>query len=320
MVAKSSAPVIRPGGFTVFRTDTLRYPTSSGRIARPVRKEEDMIFRTSAGRTSTSVLNGDTTGRYVVVVTGSGFPPQVVFCCTSEPRDLPLEADGRVDAPQAIAATLDGPLARYVLRDRFGAHTLVSYTVSEAEGQPFNAKVARPFQADARSRIAMAPGIVAVATDDTIRLGATSAGSFDVVLNGPVLQADGTVTRLHATRTMIAALVRTDAGQQLVRYDAPSWTPTVIWRGTSQPPLSAAGDRTVVFTNARGVVTQSVPGRTRELLRLKGKLVALATDGRQVAIAERRTVTIRKRAARKTAIVVATVLQPPGAYTPGGGS
>ena len=94
---------------------------------------------------------------------------------------------------------------------------------------------------------------------------------------------------------------------------------TVIWRGTRAPGLTAASDRTVAFINGTTVM-QSVPGRTRQLLRLRGKLTALATDGRRVTVAERRTVLVRRKKTRKTAIIVASVLQPPGVYSAGGGS
>lgn len=318
VVAESTAPRINPGGFTVFRTDTFRLRLSGDRLTGGAIQEDDkdIVFRTSAGRTSVAALAGDTTGRYVVIVKGAGFPPQVVYCCTSEPRDLPLEADGRLTGPVAFAATLDGPVARYVMRDPSGAHTLISSTVSDSPGQPFTQRIARPLTAATQgSLIAMAPGLIAIANGDTIRLTTTPPDAVDIAL-GPELVEPGVVTRLHATRTMIVALVRTPSGLELARRDAPSWTRKVIWRGTSQPPLSAVGDRTVVFTNRAGVVTQSVPGATRQLLKLRGTLAALATDGRRVAVAERRTT----KGKRRTAIVVASVLQPPGAYAPGGTS
>jgi hypothetical protein len=168
----------------------------------------------------------------------------------------------------------------------------------------------------------MAPGIVATvdaATGRTIHLRTTSPGVYEL-FGGQVLPPQpGVITRLHVTRSMAVALVRTATGFELVRHDAPTWRRSVIWRGARAPELSAAGGRTVAFTT-RGVVRQSVPGRTRQLLRLRGKLVALATDGRRVAIAERRTVTVRRAKTRKTAIIVASVLQPPGVYSVGGGS
>ena len=320
VLATSTAPVIRPGGFTVFRTDTVRLVLNGDRLTG--RSVEDIILRTSAGRTSAGPIAGDSTGRYVIIATGANFPPQVVFCCTSEPRDLPLEADGRVNGPRAVAATLDGPVARYVMRTADGTHTLVSYTVSDRPGQPFTQRLAGPLSGDAPSLVAMAPGIVATvdaATGRTIHLRTTSPGAYEL-FGGQILPPQpGVITRLHLTRSMAVALVRTAAGFELVRHDAPTWQRTVIWRGTRAPELSAVGDRTVVFTTGV-VVRQSVPGRTRELVRLRGKLVALATDGRRVAVAERRIVTVRRAKARKTAIVVASVLQPPGVYSLGGGS
>lgn len=319
VLATSTAPVIRPGGFTVFRTDTVRFPLTGDRLTR--RTVEDIILRTSAGRTTAGPISGDATGRYVIIANGAGVPPQVVFCCTSEPRDLPLEADGRVNGPRAIAATLDGPVARYVLRNPNGTHTLVSFTVSERPGQPFTQRLAGPLSGDASSLVAMAPGIVATVdarTRRTIHLRTTTAGAYELFGGQVLTPQPGSVTRLHVTRAMAVALVRTNDGFELVRHDAPTWRPTVIWRGVRAPELSAAGDRTVAFATG-GVVRQSVPGRTRELLRVRGKLVALATDGRRVVVAERRTVSVRRARTRKTAIIVASVLQPPGVYSIGGG-
>lgn len=320
VLATSTAPVIRPGGFTVFRTDTVRLPLAGDRLTG--RSVEDIILRTSAGRTTAGPIFGDTTGRYVIIATGTGMPPQVVFCCTSEPRDLPLEADGRVSGSRAIAATLDGPVARYVLRNPNGTHTVVSFTVSDRPGQPFTLRLAGPLSGDAPSLVAMAPGIVATVdarTRRTIHLRTTSQGAYELFDGQVLAPQQGEVTRLHVTRAMAVALVRTDDGFELVRHDAPTWRRTVIWRGARAPELSAAGDRTVAFSIG-GVVRQSVPGRTRELLRVRGKLVALATDGRRIAVAERRTVTVRRAKTRRTAVIVASVLQPPGAYSVAGGS
>ncbi len=320
VLGSSSAPVIRPGGFTVFRTDTFRLALNGNRLSGRV--TEDIIFRTSAGKTRVGSIAGDTTGRYVVVVNGANFPPQVLFCCTSEPRDLPLEADGRVNGPRAIAATLDGPVARYVLRNPNGSHTLVSYTVSDRPGQPFTLRLAGPLGGDTPAAVAMAPGIVATvdaATRRTILLRTTALGAYELFGGQTLPPQPGVVSRLHITRTMAVALVRTATGFELVRHDAPEWRRTVIWRGTRAPELSAVGDRTVAFSTG-ATVRQSVPGRTRVLLRLKSRAAALATDGRRVAIAERRTVRVRGKATRKTAILVTSVLQPPGAHSIGGGS
>ncbi len=315
VLAESTSPRILPGGYTIFRTDTFRLGLKGNRLNGRV--IPDIVYRTSAGRTTGGPIFGDATGRYIIIATGSGTPPQPVFCCTRTPRDIPLEPDGRPDAPVTIAAALEGPLARYVLRNRDGTHTLVSYTVSDAPGQPLFQRVTRPLPDDNPSLIALAPGIIAsvdAATGRTIRL-STISGVYDVFGGTVLAPQSGEITRLFVTRTMVVALVRTDTGYKLVRHDAPTWTPQVIWRGGRAPGLVAAGDRTVVFTNG-SVVTQSVPGRIRNVLRLRGKLVALATDGRRVAVAERST----RGKPRKTAIVVASVLQPPGAYSPGGGS
>ncbi len=316
VLAESTAPRIVPGGYTVFRTDTFRLRLTGDRLNGRV--IPDIVFRTSAGQTTGGPIFGDTTGNYIIIATGRGFPTQPVFCCTRTPRDIPLEPDGRPGAPKTIAATLDGPLARYLLQNADGTHTFVSYTVSDTPGQPLFQRIARPLTGGAPSLAAMAPGILATvdaATGKSIRLTTTSAGIYDPLGELVLPVQDGVVKRLHVTRSMVVALVRTSSGFQLVRMDAPSWNRTVIWSGTRPPALTAAGDRTVVYATDN-VVTQSVPGRKRELMRLRGKIVALATDGRRIAIANRS----QRGKPRTTAIIVASVLQPPGVYSPGGGS
>jgi hypothetical protein len=308
VVAKSSPARIVPGGFTIFRTDTMRYGLTSNRFTG--RRIEDIVYRTSAGPTTGGPISGDTTGRYVIIVTGSGTPPQPVFCCTSEPRDIPLEPDGRPDAPVATAAAVDGPWARYILRNPDGTNTLVSQNVSDEPGQPTFARLTRPFPGDASTNFGMAPGIIAsvdAATRRVIRLDTTS-GTNDV-FGGTVLPTEaGEVSKLAVTRTMVVALVRTGSGVDLVRFDAPSWTRTTISSASSAPRLIAVGDRTVLFTKGTALM-QSTPGRVRQLVRPKGKVVSIATDGRRASFAERST-----RGARKTAVVVMGILQPPAAY------
>jgi hypothetical protein len=312
--ARSTAPRITPGGFVIHRTDTLRYGLSGTRLTG--RFTEEIIYRTSAGRTTAGPISADATGRYIIIATGAGTPPQPIFCCTSEPRDIPLEPDGRADAPITLAAALDGPLANYILRRPDGSHVLVSYTVSDAKGQPTHQRVARPFPGPNPAVVAMGPGIIASVPADNRRAIdlATTAGGYEVFGGNRLEDQTGDVSRLLATRNMIVALVATGSGSKLVRLDAPTWTGSVIWRGTRPPALIAVGDRTVVYAD-KGVVTQSLPGRLRTALRPRGKIVALATDGRRLALAERST-----RGPRKTILTVASVLQPPGAYAPGGGS
>jgi hypothetical protein len=207
-------------------------------------------------------------------------------------------------------------VAHYVLANPDGTYTFVSYTVSDAPGQPLFQRLASPLRGDAPSLAAMAPGILATvdkATGRSIRLTTTSSSIYDPVSELILPPQAGVVKRLHVTRSMVVALLRTTSGFQLVRIDAPLWTPKVIWRGTRPPALTAAGDRTVIFATDN-VVTQSVPGRIRVLMRLRGKIVAIATDGRRVAVANRS----QRGKPRKTAIIVASVLKPPGVYSPGG--
>ena len=314
VVAKSSPARIVPGGFTIFRTDTVRFGLNANRLTG--KRTEDIVYRTSAGPTSGGPISGDTTGRYIIVVTGRGTPPQPVFCCTSEPRDIPLEPDGRPDAPVAVAAALDGPWARYILHNPDGTDTLVSQNISDAPGQPMFLRLARPLPGDASTNFAMAPGIIAsvdAATRRVIRLDTTS-GTNDV-FGGTVLPAEpGEITKLMVTRTMVVAIERSDSGFALVRFDAPSWTKTTIASGSSAPRLVAVGDRTVLFLKGTAIM-QSTPGRVRQLIRPKGTVVAIATDGRRAAFAERSV-----RGPRKTAIVVTAILQPPAAYVQGVGS
>jgi hypothetical protein len=315
--ATSTATTIALGGrYTIFRTDTYRLPLAGARLTGA--RIDGMVLRTSAGRTTAGPIFGDRTGRFGIVATGQNFPPQVVFCCLADKRDLPVEADGRAGGPVTVAAALDGPLLRYILRDPAGGHRLVSYTVSEEPGQPFTQRVSRPIDAQpSGSLIAMAPGIIAwVDRRNTaeVRLATTPSGQFEAFGDLTIPQS-GTVVRLHVTRTMVVTLVRRSSGYQLIRFDAPSWTPTVVWSGSKPPPYTAAGDRTVALVNG-AVVQQHVPGRARRtVLRLRGTIAALATDGRRIAVLERLRTRARARVIRQSAIVVVPVVGPPGAYT-----
>ena len=315
--ATSTATTINVAGrYTIFRTDTFRLPLSGTRFTGA--RIEGIVLRTSAGRTTGGPIFGDDTGRYGIVATGQNFPPQVVFCCLTDKRDLPVEADGRVGGPVTVAATLDGPLLRYVLRDPDGAHRLVSYTVSEAPGQPFTQRVSRPIDAQpSGSLIAMEPGVVAwVDRRNTaeVRVATTPSGQFDV-FGGLTIPQAGTVVRLHVTRSMVVTLTRGSNGYELVRFDAPAWTPTVIWSGRTPPRYTAAGDRTVALVSG-ALVQQQVPGRARRtVFRLRGPAAALATDGRRIVVLERLRTRSRGRLIRQSAIVVVPAVGPPGAYT-----
>lgn len=317
--AVSTATTITVGGrYTIHRTDTYRLPLAAARLTGA--RIDGMVLRTSAGRTTAGPIFGDDTGRFGIMATGQGFPPQVVFCCLADRRDLPVEADGRVGGSIAVAATLDGPLLRYVLRDPDGGHRLVSYTVSEAPGQPFAQRISRPLDAQpSGGLIAMAPGVIAWvdrrnATE--VRVATTPSGQFDAV-GGLTIPQPGTVLRLHLTRRMVVTLVRRGGVFQLIRFDGPAWTPTVVWSGAKAPALTAAGDRTVALVNG-GFVQQQVPGRARRtVLRLRGAAAAIATDGRRIAALERLSTRRRGRAVRQSAIVVVPVVGPPGAYATG---
>jgi hypothetical protein len=317
--ATSTATTIALGGrYTIYRTDTYRLPLAGNRFTGV--RVDGVVLRTSAGRTTAGPIFGDDTGRYGIVATGQGFPPQVVFCCLADKRDLPVEADGRVGGSITVAATLDGPLLRYVLRDPGGGHRLVSFTVSEVPGQPFTQRVSRPLDAQpARGLIAMAPGIVAWVDrrDPTeVRVASTPFGQFDA-RGGVAIPQGGAVVRLHVTPRMIVTLIRRGAGYQLIRFDGAAWTPTVVWSGRTPPAYTAAGDRTVALVLG-GAVQQHVPRRGRRtVLRLRGAPAALATDGRRIALLERLTTLSRGRAVRQSAIVVVPVAGAPAAYTTG---
>lgn len=317
--ATSTSTTIALGGrYTIHRTDTYRLPLAGARFTGA--RIDGMVLRTSAGRTTAGPIFGDDTGRYGIMATGQGFPPQVVFCCLADKRDLPVEADGRVGGSIAVAATLDGPLLRYVLRDPNGAHRLVSFTVSEAPGEPFTQRISRPLDAQpSGGLIAMAPGIIAWVdrrNPAEVRVATTPSGQFDA-FGGLTIPQPGTVLRLHVTRQMVVTLIRRGGLVQLIRFDGPAWTPTVVWSGAKAPLFTAAGDRTVAFVNG-SVVQQQVPGRARRtVLRLRGTPAAIATDGRRIAVLERRSTRNRGRVTRQSAIVVVPVAGPPGAYTTG---
>jgi hypothetical protein len=303
--SKSTSATIRPGGYTIHRTDTFRLRISGLRLVG--RPEEGMVLRTSAGRTTAGPMSGDSAGRYLITATGRNFSPQLVYCCTLARRDEPIQADGRADAPTTLAAAISWPAVRYVVRDPGGGFRLLGFHIAEGPGEPYAQRSAEPLAVDPdASPVAMAPGIIAWADRGApqsvhLLVASTLGPGFDA---GPVLPTAGAVLRLHVTPAAVAALVRTPSRYELVRWDRPTWAATTVWAGTAAPGPTALGDRTLALV-AGGVVQQHVPGTVRRgTYRLRGTGAAVTTDGRRVAVLERRSRRVRGRLVRETAIVL----------------
>ena len=317
--ATSEAAVIRPGGYVVHRTDTFSVNLAGARFSG--RNVEGIVLRTSAGRTTAGPLTGDAAGHHLLTATGSGFTPQLIFCCSPNPllKDLPVpvEAGGRIDGPVTIAATIDGPLVRYV-RANAGTYDLVSYAI---DNSPLPGRTITPLTGDIGGNLAgIAPGIVAWvdrSVPPSLHLAGTSQDQ-PAAVPGPVIALPGQVLRLHVSDHAVATLVRLDSGGvELIRYDPPTWTPTVVWTGTTTPALTALGDRTLAIVDG-GVLQQQVIGGTRRnIYKLRGKAVALSTDGTRIAVVERRSKKVKRKTVKESAIVIVPVRQPPGAYVPG---
>ncbi len=310
----SGATRIAAGGYTIYRSDTFTLRMNRTGL-RSARRQPGIVLRTSAGPTTAGQLSGDATGRYVLVATGKGFAPQVVFCCRRNLKDYPVEASGRAGAPVTLTAALQGPVVRYVVANADGTVDLATRYVKDGPG--FTSRDVRPFTASPIGNlISSAPGIVGW-VDRTapgeVRLAVTLPGDPEPYPQ-PAIPVPGSVKRIVVTPYVVVALVRVGRQYRLIRYDVPDWHPTVVWRGITRPGPIAAGDRTIVIATG-SVVRQHVPGQTlRTVFRLRGRAVALATDGTRVAVLERLRTRTRRKAIRQSAITVVPVRQPPPAY------
>lgn len=320
--ARSEAALIRPGGYTVHRTDTFTVGLSGAKLGS--RRVEGIVLRTSAGRTTAGALVGDPTGHHLLTATGSGFVPQLIYCCSQDLaiKDLPLpiEASGRADGPVTLAATIDGPLVRYV-RSGGGTQEFVSYATANGPLLSLFGRTAVPLTADIDGKlVGMAPGLLAWvdrAVPPSVHLAAISPDQA-APIPGPVIAQPGRVLRLHVSEHAVVTVVElADGTVQVIRHDPPSWTPTVVWSGSRVPTLTALGDRTVVLVDG-GVLQQQVIGAARRnIYRIRGKAAALASDGKRVAVIERRSKRVKRKTIKESAIVIVPVRLPPGPYVPG---
>jgi len=304
------------GGYNVYRTATFTVRMNRVGLVKGTRKD-GVVLRTSAGTTTGGGLSGDATGRYVLLATGSGFSPQVIFCCRTNLKDYPVEASGRPGAPVTLTAALQGPVVRYVTAAPDGTTQLATRYVKDGPGEPFTRLDVRPLGArPIQNLIASAPGTVAwvdQAAPGEVRLAVTPPGDPTPVAQ-PAIPVPGSVLRVLVTERMVAVLVQVFGEYQLVRYDVPEWKATIVWRGIDPPGPVAAGDRTIAIATG-GVVRQHVPGQTlRTVFRLRGKAAAVATDGTRIAVLERIRTRTRRGLVRQSAITVVPVKQPPAAY------
>jgi hypothetical protein len=304
------------GGYDIYRTATFTVRMNRAGLVRGS-LQDGVILRTSAGATTGGALSGDATGRYVLLATGSGFTPQVIFCCRTNLKDYPVEASGRPDAPVTLTAALQGPVVRYVTAAPDGTTQLATRYVKDGPGEPFTRLDIRPLGAKPITNlIASAPGIVAWVDKDApgeVRLAVTPAGDPTPVAQ-PSVPVPGSVLRVLVTEHTLAVLVQVPGEYRLIRYDVPDRTPKIVWRGIDPPGAIAAGDRTIAIATD-GVVRQHVPGQTlRTVFRPRGRVVALATDGTRIAVLERVRTRTRRGLVRQSAITVVPVKQPPAAY------
>ncbi len=303
--AASTDARIRPGGYVIHRTDTFALPLRGARLTGA--RRPGVVLRTSAGVTTAGPLAGGPGGRHVIVATGRGFTPQVIFCCRPGGLDFPVQATGRPGAPVALAAALAWPLARTVTVAGDGGVELVTRHVRQARDEPFGSRVVTPVDAAiAGGLVAMSPGTLAwvdARTSDirvaAIPLGGATASPARTVAPG------GQVTRLHATDETILALIRRSAGFVLVRFDQPGLEPEVIWRGARAPGPTAAGRDVAVMIDGTRVQAHAPGGPLATVMSLRGPGAAVATDGRRVAAIERIQARGRRGPVRQSAIRVA---------------
>lgn len=286
-----------PGGYIVHQTDTFRIAIRGTRPAAIGSRVQGVLLRTSAGAATAGPLVTDPVGRHLIVATGANFSPQVIACCTDAGLPTPVEVSGAPDAPITVAATLEWPTAR-MLSVADGNLTLVSYGLHMDSPYPTTDRMTRPLGAAPPRRLAaIAPGALAwvEASSGDVRVMTTPTAVDGAPVDRTTIHPDGDVRRLMVAANTLA-LVRGNAtaGFELVRYDAPTWAPTVVWRGTRMPDAVVLDGETLVMGIGTRIVQHTPIGGRVTAVRVASKAAALATDGRRVVVVERIRVRGRK--------------------------
>lgn len=316
VTARSTFNTVRPGGYTVYRTDTFRWPVQG--VAFTARRLDGVILRTSAGRTSGGLLASDAAGQHVLAATGRNFLPQVTYCCLTNDHDTPVQADSRPRGPVTLAVDLQGQVARMIQRDNLGRIHLVDQGVGPDPRNPLGRRSDHIVDAaPVGGLVSLAAGMLAWVDVRGGRLRVAGAPIGDAPVPVADVAAPSGARRVVVTERMVAVAGYDAATRRftVTRYDAPSWQPAVVWSGAGAPQI-AAGDRTIAIASGRDLV-QNVPGSgTRRLARLRSAAAGLATDGVRVVTLERLTVRAGRRTIRQTAMRVLAVMGPPPVYGP----
>lgn len=328
--ARSSSNTVRVGlPYTVFRTDTFTIRLSGNRLVS--RPDPGVILRTSAGPTTGGLLAAGAGGHHVLSATGRNFRPMVTWCCTDNDHDTPVQADGRKNAPVTLAVGLDGYAVNVLMRNAAGEMRLVRQDVSRDATHPLGGRTdtAVAVRPASTSLVAVSGNTVVWvdAADQSLRratIGADGTLGPETQIASP---GPGPVVRLAASGSTIAVVVRdVSPGRfQVVRLDAPTWQPLVVWRGAVAPPI-AVGDRTLAIAPVRSVFQHTPDGGLVRRAVLRSSAFGLASDGRRIGVIER--LTIRQKplrgkkrpALRQTAIRIVNVLNPPAAIPVEGAS
>ncbi|HJZ62066.1 MAG TPA: hypothetical protein VKD47_07925 [Miltoncostaeaceae bacterium] len=287
-------------GYTVYRTEAWRLPIQPALSLFTGVRETPITIRTSAGRTTAGMLSGGAGGAFTLAATGKGFAPPVIWCCDPKGDEVVLESDSRPDAPQTIAVGTDGAATRFLVGDAEAGFELTSVNVvgpTPTQAADYvTTKFAFPGK-PVRGLAAIGTGLVAWADrpgPPQVSVGAPGPTGLSGV---QALAQPGRVLGVWAGGTTFVALAKAPDGLELARYDLPSLQRTVIWTFRKPPPAVAVGGGAVTFVDGRNVIF-TAPGRApKGLMRAKGPVVALATDGQRVAVFDRRVVNRRQKTA-----------------------
>ncbi len=314
--ARSTLNTVRPGGYTVYRTDTFRAPIRH--TAFNGRRLLGVILRTSAGRTTGGLLTSDGAGQHVLAATGRNFRPQVTYCCLTNEHDTPVQADSRGRGPVTIAVGLQGETARMVQRDNLGRIHLVDQGVGRDPYNPLGPRRDVIIDAAPLGRlVSMAPGMLAWidVRGGRVRVAGAPVGADPVPLADVPAPAGSRAIALTERMLAVAAYDTTRRRHSVVRYDAPDWQPVEVWSGTHAPRI-AAGDRTIAITAGRSVLQQVTGQQVRRVALLRSAAYGLATDGMRIVTLERINPRVGKRRVRQTAMRVFPVRDVPPMYGP----
>jgi len=247
-----------------------------------------VAIRTSIGSMAGARLAAAGADDWVVVPGGRGFAPPVVWCCGDGDREVVVVSDGRPDAPVPVAAGVDGPRVRALLRVADGSTLLVSAgprALGDPDAPDGTRTEAVVSGTPGRGTSALAAGVVAWTDDPAAGVLRVAVPDDAGVRDERTVAVGGRVLGVWADAGEVAVAVRRGARVAVLRLPAGAATAVTAWTGTRVPRV-ALGGGTLAVGDGRAVLA-SRSGRVRRTATARGPVAAVAADGDRVAWFER---------------------------------